>query len=57
MEPLLPVSVNTHRFGGGRPRMSGCPFRAPELMPCGDLWRLKKAVVTAVATRGRIGVC
>ena len=22
MEPLLPVHVNTHRFGGGRPRVS-----------------------------------
>ena len=23
------------------------PFRAPELMPCEDLWRLTKAVVAA----------
>ncbi len=27
--------------------LASLPFRAPELMPCEDLWRLAKAVVAA----------
>ena len=44
LEPLIPEHVNTHRFGGGRPRGSGPHLRQWHLLraahpPLADQWK------------------
>ena len=43
LEPLIPQRVNTHRFGGGRPRVPNRHLRFQEWVAAGvflELWRV-----------------
>jgi transposase len=45
--PLHHPKVVRHAAEAARITLAFLPFRAPELMPCDDLWRQLKAVVAA----------
>jgi hypothetical protein len=47
LEPLLPVHVNTHRFGGGRPRV---PDRQCASMCCAQWAALNRTGLFAKST-------